>query len=185
MVRVEIDKVTYNHMMPPGTPTTGIAVDVYNASKRQPADVKVSKHMILFQPGGGQMTVNETYLVNNTGKTTWFDPAAGTLPFYLPAAAAGRSRSTPPPRTACPFRLLPPRPRAPIPTRWNFRNQARRNAHRPELRGALYRGRGVCRHDGDEGREHLPDRAQGRDAGGREGLQDLGAEPRTRRTSTA
>jgi hypothetical protein len=90
MVRVEVDHVVYNHMMPPGTPTTGIAMDVYNASKRQPADVKVSKHMLLFQPGGGQMTVNETYLVDNNGKTTWFDPTAGTLPFYLPAAAAGK-----------------------------------------------------------------------------------------------
>ena len=94
MVRVEVDHVVYNHMMPPGTPTTGMAMDVYNASKRQPADVKVSKHMILFQPGGGQMTVSETYLIDNTGKTTWFDPAAGTLPFYLPAAAAGKVEVT-------------------------------------------------------------------------------------------
>jgi len=35
MLRVEIDNVTYNHMLPPGTPTTGITLDVFNAT-RQP-----------------------------------------------------------------------------------------------------------------------------------------------------
>ena len=90
MLRVEVDNVTYNHMMPPGTPTTGVAIDVYNASK-QPGAAKVGKHMILFQPdGAGQMVVNETYLVENPGKTTWTDAANGTLHFYLPAAAGGK-----------------------------------------------------------------------------------------------
>ena len=34
------------------------------------AATKVGKHMILFEPGGGQMVVNETYLCSNDGKTT-------------------------------------------------------------------------------------------------------------------
>jgi hypothetical protein len=45
------------------------------------AATKVGKHMILFEPGGGQMVVNETYLCSTTG--------GGRLPFYLPAAANG------------------------------------------------------------------------------------------------
>jgi phage FluMu protein Com len=45
------------------------------------ATTKVGKHMILFEPGGGQMVVNETYLCDSTG--------GGTLQFYLPAAANG------------------------------------------------------------------------------------------------
>jgi hypothetical protein len=90
MLRVEIDNVTYNHIMPPGSPTTGLTLDVYNTSK-QPGEAKVGKHMILFQPdGNGQMTVSETFLVENTGKTTWADPADGTLHFYLPEAAKGQ-----------------------------------------------------------------------------------------------
>ncbi|MGB9455672.1 MAG: carboxypeptidase-like regulatory domain-containing protein [Bryobacteraceae bacterium] len=90
MLRVEIDNVTYNHMLPPGTPTTGITFDVYNAG-RQPHDVKISKHMLLFQPSsGGPMTVDETFLVDNSGKTTWVDPVNGTVRFYLPAAAQGK-----------------------------------------------------------------------------------------------
>jgi hypothetical protein len=90
MLRVEVDRITYNHLMPPGTPTMGIAMDVYNASK-QPGPAKVGKHLILFQPdGNGQMTVSETYLVENPGETTWADPVGGTLHFYLPAAANGQ-----------------------------------------------------------------------------------------------
>jgi hypothetical protein len=46
------------------------------------AATKVGKHMILFEPGGGQMVVNETYLCSITGR--------GTLQFYLPAAADGK-----------------------------------------------------------------------------------------------
>ncbi len=88
MVRVEIDGVTYNKIMPAGTPTTGVTLEVYNASK-QPGDAKVSKHMLLFEPAGGQMTVNETLLVKNDGKTTWSDPQNGTIRFFLPAGANG------------------------------------------------------------------------------------------------
>jgi len=94
MLRVEIDNVTYNHIMPPGTPTTGIALTVYNAT-RQAQAVKISKHMLLFQPSpSGPMTVNETFLVENSGKTTWVDPVNGTLRFYLPAAAQDKVEVT-------------------------------------------------------------------------------------------
>jgi len=94
MVRVEVDDVTYNRIMPPGTPTTGVTVRVYNATGQAGA-VKIAKHMILFQPSSsGPMTVNETFLVENTGKTTWVDPVKGTLRFYLPAAAQDKVEAT-------------------------------------------------------------------------------------------
>jgi hypothetical protein len=88
IVRVERDGVTYNHLMPPGSPTAGFTVTVYDASK-QPGAAKVSKHMLLLQPGNGQMAVNETFIVENNGKTTWFNPSAGTIQFYLPKGASG------------------------------------------------------------------------------------------------
>ncbi|MGA2267115.1 MAG: hypothetical protein ABSH44_01475 [Bryobacteraceae bacterium] len=50
------------------------------------AATKVAKHMILFEPGGGQMVVNETYLCNTAGNET----RGGRLQFYLPAAANGK-----------------------------------------------------------------------------------------------
>jgi hypothetical protein len=50
------------------------------------AATKVGKHMILFEPGGGQMVVNETYLCDTT--------AGGRLEFYLPSAANGKVQAT-------------------------------------------------------------------------------------------
>jgi len=85
------DGVSYNHMLPPGTPTMGIKVDVYNTSKQQ-GDAKITKHMILFEPSGGQMTVNETYILENGGKTAWNDSDQGTLKFFLPAGAGGKAQ---------------------------------------------------------------------------------------------
>lgn len=88
MLRVEIDGVIYNKMLPPGTPTTNVPINVFNASKQQ-GSVQVSKHMILFEPAGKQVTVNETLLIKNDGKTTWSDPQNGTIRFYLPAGVNG------------------------------------------------------------------------------------------------
>ena len=86
LIRTAFDGVTYNHMLPPGQPTTGIPIEVYNASK-QPGSAKVAKHMILLEPAGGQVQVSETYLFTNDGKTAWNDPDSGTLKFFLPKGA--------------------------------------------------------------------------------------------------
>lgn len=91
LLRTVYDGVSYNHMLPPGSPTTNINVEVFNASK-QPGDAKVTKHMILFEPANGQMTVNETYILENTGKVAWNDPDLGTLRFFLPAGAGGKAQ---------------------------------------------------------------------------------------------
>jgi len=91
LIRTAFDGVTYNHMLPPGSPTTDIRLEVYNASKN-PGDAKVSKHMILFEPAQGNMSVNETMLLTNTGKTAWNDPSGGgTVQFFLPAGAGGKA----------------------------------------------------------------------------------------------
>lgn len=89
LIRTEWDGITYNHMMPPGSATANLTLEVYNSSK-QPGGAKVSKHMILFEPSGGQVVVNETYLFENSGPATWNDPVNGTLRFYLPAGANGK-----------------------------------------------------------------------------------------------
>jgi hypothetical protein len=91
LIRTVYDGVSYNHMLPPGSPTTGIRLEVYNASK-EPGAAKVSKHMLLFQPGGGEMVVNETFLCVNDGKTAWNDPDGGTVRFFLPEGAGGKAQ---------------------------------------------------------------------------------------------
>ena len=88
LIQTAFDGVTYNHIMPPGSPTSGLSLDVYNSSK-QPGAARISRHFLIFEPNGAQMTVNEGFILNNNGTTTYNDPDGGTLKFYLPTAAKG------------------------------------------------------------------------------------------------
>ena len=90
LLRSTLDGVTYTLTLQPGAPATGITLNVFNAS-REPGEAKIAKHMLLFQPAGGQMKIDETFLFTNAGKTSWNDPGKGTLHFYLPAAAGGKA----------------------------------------------------------------------------------------------
>jgi hypothetical protein len=86
--------VQYNRMLPPGTPTTGVQIPVFESTKKQGA-VKVDQHMILLEPApGGTLQVSESYVFSNDGKTTWNDPDNGTLQFALPAGAQGKVEVT-------------------------------------------------------------------------------------------
>ncbi|MBV9504260.1 MAG: carboxypeptidase regulatory-like domain-containing protein, partial [Acidobacteriia bacterium] len=97
LVRATVDGVTYNKVLAPGMPSEGLTLDVYNSSAKAD-DAKVSKHMILFEPTGQELVVNEAYIVSNTGKTTWNDTGNGTLHFFLPAGVQGQPElnATPP-----------------------------------------------------------------------------------------
>jgi hypothetical protein len=97
LVRATLDGVTYNHVLVPGMPSEGVNLEVYNASKK-PGAAKVSKHMLLFEPTGQQLVVNEAFIVSNTGKTAWNDPADGTLRIFLPHTIDGEAHvsATPP-----------------------------------------------------------------------------------------
>lgn len=81
--------VQYNKMLPPGTPTTGVEIPVYESSK-QPGETKISQHVMLIEPSGDTMAVAESYMFQNDGKTAWNNPETGTLQFTLPAAAGGK-----------------------------------------------------------------------------------------------
>jgi hypothetical protein len=75
-------------MLPPGSASSGLSLDVYNSSK-QPGAARISRHFLIFQPSGAQMSVNEGFIFTNGGTTTYNDPDGGTLKFYLPTAAKG------------------------------------------------------------------------------------------------
>ena len=82
--------VQYNKMLPPGRPTSGVEIPVYESSKK-PGGAKVEQHMVLLEPGAdGTLQVSESYVFKNDGTTTWNDPDGGTMQFALPAAAAGK-----------------------------------------------------------------------------------------------
>ena len=88
LIQTAFDGVTYNHMLPPGSDTSGISLEVYNSSK-QPGAARISRHFLIFQPNGAQMTVNEGFVFTNGGTTTYNDPDGGTLKFFLPVATKG------------------------------------------------------------------------------------------------
>jgi len=85
--------VTYNHILPPGSPTSNVELEVYEASTH-PGKAQVSEHMVLFEPADNQLNVSESYIFHNEGNITYNDPDKGTLRFFLPEAAGGVVRVT-------------------------------------------------------------------------------------------
>ena len=88
LLQAAFEGVTYNHILPPGSATSGVSLDVYNSSK-EPGAARISRHFLIFQPSGAEMSVSEGFIFTNNGTTTYNDPDGGTLKFYLPAAAKG------------------------------------------------------------------------------------------------
>lgn len=84
--------VTYNRILPPGSPSTGVEIQVYDAVGNSSA-AQVTQHMILLEPSGKDLAVNETFIYTNAGKTT-FNTPDGTLRFYIPAAVTSPVRVT-------------------------------------------------------------------------------------------
>ncbi|MEO7142631.1 MAG: hypothetical protein ABI165_03930 [Bryobacteraceae bacterium] len=89
LLQVIYKGVDYNHLLTPGAPTTGVDVDIYDVSSAA-GEAKVARDMILLEPSATEVSVDETVLYQNAGKTTYSDPAHGTFRFYLPEAAGGK-----------------------------------------------------------------------------------------------
>jgi hypothetical protein len=89
MIQTAYDGVTYNHMIPPGRPTSGIQIEVFNTSPK-PGATKTANHMLLLEPQNGKLSVRESYFFLNDGKTTWNDEKNGTLRFQLPGEPEGK-----------------------------------------------------------------------------------------------
>jgi hypothetical protein len=81
--------VTYNRMIPPGTPDSDLQVEVYESSAR-PGAARVATHMMLLEPQNGSLNISESFVYTNDSKITYNDPDRGTLRFYLPAGAGGK-----------------------------------------------------------------------------------------------
>jgi hypothetical protein len=89
LIQTAWDGVTYNHMLSPGSATSGVSLEVYDSAPRLNADAKVATHMVLLEPGADRMNVSESIVYQNNGKVTFNDPEGGTLRFYV-ASANGR-----------------------------------------------------------------------------------------------
>lgn len=84
---------TYNLILAPGGPTTGVHLKIYDSTAKTGV-AKVSQHMILIEPGETSLDISETFLIENETATTFQDPVKGSIEFYLPEAAAGNVKVT-------------------------------------------------------------------------------------------
>jgi hypothetical protein len=82
LIQALYEGVTYNRVLAPGTPSSGIAIEIYNAAANVP-EAKVSQDMILLERTGNELVVNETVIYTNTGKTTLQSPG-GSLKIQVP-----------------------------------------------------------------------------------------------------
>jgi hypothetical protein len=89
LLQAAYQQVNYNKMIPPGSPVAGITLEIFDASP-QPGAARVAQHMILLEPTGNEVNVSESIVYTNQSTTTWNDPKAGTLRFYLPPEAKGQ-----------------------------------------------------------------------------------------------
>lgn len=89
MLRAEFDGVTYNHRITPGARMGDIRVNVYASEAPTVSAGSPDQHVLLIEPNGNQMVVNESFLFRNESRppVTYADPKRGTLRFYLPPAA--------------------------------------------------------------------------------------------------
>jgi hypothetical protein len=86
LVEIEHAGVTYNTLLTPASPSTGLQLSVFDVSK-EPGAAQISQHIIFLEPSGQQLGVTETYFYKNDGTLTYFDADKGTLRFYAPPAA--------------------------------------------------------------------------------------------------
>jgi hypothetical protein len=91
LIEANYGGVNYDLLVPPGTPTANLQVEVFESSK-QPGQAHLTQHMVILEPGAQQLTVGETFVVTNDGKLTYHDPARGTLRLFVPAAAGDSLR---------------------------------------------------------------------------------------------
>jgi hypothetical protein len=90
LLQAAFDGVTYNQMLPPGAPANAVTINVYPSSKN-PGNARIDQHMMLLEPAPNNiLSVSESFVWRNDGKSTFNDPDHGTLEFYLPPGTAGK-----------------------------------------------------------------------------------------------
>jgi hypothetical protein len=81
--------VQYTQMIPPGAPTSGLTVNVFDSTTNAESG-KVAQHMILIEPGPAGLAISETFLCENQTRQSYSDPTKGSIQFYVPDAARGK-----------------------------------------------------------------------------------------------
>ncbi len=83
--------VNYNKLLTPNVPTSGVQLDVYEATKSASV-ARIAQRMLLIEPSSSRINVEETLILQNGSTTTFNNDALGAVRFYLPPAANGQVR---------------------------------------------------------------------------------------------
>lgn len=83
---------TYNQIITPGMPTTGVEVMVYESTNKA-GTAKASQHLIIMEPSADQIRMSELFIIDNKTAMTYHDPAAGSAQFFLPPGAADSAKA--------------------------------------------------------------------------------------------
>src|SRR5277367_851103 len=94
LLQAEFQSAQYTQVVPPGTPTTGLQLNVYNATSQASQASLSQQHLVVLEPTQDGIRVNETFLIKNDGKTTFLDPAKGSVQFFLPKSAQSSAKVT-------------------------------------------------------------------------------------------
>jgi len=86
LVQAIFGGATYTKMIPPGAPSTGVAITVQDSTSN-PSTVKPGQHIYIVQPSADGIDVEEVLFVKNDTNKTYND-SGGTLRFYLPESMA-------------------------------------------------------------------------------------------------
>lgn len=93
ILRVTFKGVEYNQVIPPGTPSTGLKLSVYETTNKFTPEMG-EQHLIVVDSAPEGLAISETFLLQNSGKVTFSDPVNGSIQFYLPKAAQESTRVT-------------------------------------------------------------------------------------------
>ncbi len=91
LIQATYQGTTYNQIITPGMPTSGVQVKVYDATKKAGVS-RTLEHLILLEPGADRLRVSETFVLGNETNLTFNDPAKGSIQFYLPPATNGAAQ---------------------------------------------------------------------------------------------
>ena len=83
--------VNYNKLMTPNIPTSNVELEIFEATE-SPAVARIAQQMMLIEATTGQISVNETSILQNDSNTTYNNETLGGLRFYVPPAANGQVR---------------------------------------------------------------------------------------------
>ena len=83
---------TYNQIITPGMPTSGVEVMVYESTNKK-GTASVSQHLIVMEPTADQIKISELFIMSNKTTLTYHDTAAGSAQFYLPAGSTESAKA--------------------------------------------------------------------------------------------